>query len=190
MAAWRVEFGMLAAIAGLSALIAAGAGLIGLAAVAGAGLVVGAALLCWPPARKQILARAWCVITPHRILVGCVNAWVQTRRGRLPIILYTIPTDIGERVYVWCLAGITAADLLAARHVLAGACWAAEVRVIPSVRYAHLVVLDVIRNPHEERTVPTPSGWPIPRQVGTGVLDDPEEPARSGLWGEPTVRSG
>jgi hypothetical protein len=95
-----------------------------------------------------------------------------------------------RRVYLWCRAGVTAADLVAARHVLAGACWATEVRVIPSVRYAHLVVLEVIRNPHEERTVPTPNGWPIPRQVETGVLDDPEEPARSGLWGEPTVRSG
>ena len=83
---WRVELGMLAAIAGLSALIADSVGLIGLAAVAGAGLAVGAALLCWPPARKQIFARAWCVITPHRILVGCANAWVQTRRGRLPFL--------------------------------------------------------------------------------------------------------
>ena len=187
---WRVELGMLAAIAGLSALIADSVGLIGLAAVAGAGLAVGAALLCWPPARKQILACAWCVITPHRILVGCVNAWVQTRRGRLPIILYTAGTDVGERVYVWCRAGITAADLLAARHVLAGACWATEVRVIPSTRYAHLVILEVIRNPYAERAVPTPNGWPIPRHVETGVVDDPEEPARSSLWGEPTVRSG
>ena len=187
---WRVELGMLAAIAGLSALIADSVGLIGLAAVAGAGLAVGAALLCWPPARKQIFARAWCVITPHRILVGCANAWVQTRRGRLPFILYTAGTDVGERVYVWCRAGITAADLLAARHVLAGACWATEVRVIPSTRYAHLVILEVIRNPYAERAVPTPNGWPIPRHVETGVVDDPEEPARSSLWGEPTARSG
>jgi hypothetical protein len=115
---------------------------------------------------------------------------VQTRRGRLPIILYTVPTDSGERVCVWCRAGITAADLIAARHVLAGACWATEVRVIPSPRYAHLVILEVIRNPYEERAVPTPNGWPIPRRVETGVLDDPEEPARSSLWGEPSVRSG
>ena len=187
---WRVEFGILAAIVGLSALIADSVGLIGLAAVAGAGLAVGATLLCWPPARKQILAYAWCVITPHRILVGCVNAWVQTRRGRLPIILYTVPTDAGERVYVWCRAGITSADLIAARHVLAGACWATEVRVIPSTRYAHLVILEVIRNPYAERAVPTLNGWPIPRRVETGILDDPEEPARSSLWGEPTARSG
>jgi hypothetical protein len=180
---------MLTAIAGLAALIADGVGLIGLAAVAGAGLAVGAALLCRPSARKQILGHAWRVITPHRILVGCANAWGQTGRGRLPIILYTAGTDVGERVYVWCRAGLTAADLLAARHVLAGACWATEVRVIPSVRHAHLVILEVIRNPDEERTGPTPNGWLIPRQRETGVLDDPEEPARSGLRREPTVRS-
>jgi hypothetical protein len=185
---WRVELALLAATAGLSALIAASAGLIGLAAGAGAGLAAGAALLCWPPARKQIIARAWCVITPHRILAGCVNAWVQTRRGRLPIILSTVPTDAGERVQVWCRAGITHADLFAARDVLAGACWATEVRVIPSARHAHLVTLEVIRNPYPERTGPTPHGWPYSGHVAddgpADGLGDTDERAAL-LWRHP-----
>ena len=114
---------------GLSIAIAGSLGLIGLAAVSGAGLAAGAALLCWPPARKRIVAWAWCVITPHRVRAGCVNAWVQTRSGRLPIIWSATPTDYGERLRLWCPAGITAADLIAASEVLAAACWAAEVRV-------------------------------------------------------------
>jgi len=179
---WRWELGILATTAGLSGLIAASFGLIGLAAAAGAGLAVSSALLYWPPARKRIVAKAWCIITPHRIRVGCVNAWVQTRRGRLPIITYTVPTDYGERVQLWCRAGITAADLFAARPVLAAACWATQVRVIPSVQHAHLVTLEVLRDQHSERTRLTPPGWPFSRHVEAESADDSEEPAPAGAW--------
>lgn len=141
---WRWELGTLIVTAGLSAVIAASLGVVWLAAAAGAGLAAIGTLLCWPPARHRIVARAWCVITSHRIRAGCANAWVQSRHGRLPIVLTTVPTGFGERVQLWCRAGITAADLFAARHVLAAACWAAEVRVIPSARHAHLVTLEVI----------------------------------------------
>jgi hypothetical protein len=172
---WRWELGTLAATAGLSATIAASFGLAWLAAAAGAGLAAFCTLLCWPPARSRIVARAWCVITPHRVRTGCVNAWVQTRRGRLPIVLFTIPTEYGQRVHLWCRAGITAADLSAARHILAAACWAAEVRVIPSPRHAHLVTLEVIRNPYSERSEPTLQGWPYSRRGEADALDDGEE---------------
>lgn len=148
---WRWELGILAVIAGLSYLVAAYLGLIWLTASAGAGLAAGGTLLCWPPARHRIIARAWCIITPHRVRAGCVNAWVQTRNGRLPMIVYTVPTGYGERVQLWCRAGITAADLFAAREVLAVACWAAQVRVIASARHAHLVTLEVVRYIYPER---------------------------------------
>ena len=187
---WRWELGILAATAGLGGLIAASLGLIGLAAAAAAGLAAIGALLCWPPARTRIVAQAWCIITPHRIRAGCVNAWVQTRRGRLPIVMYTAPTDYGERVQLWCRAGITAADLFAARQVLAAACWATQVRVIPSVQHAHLVTLEVIRNQNPERTRPTAVGWPYSPHVEADAADDPEEPPAAGAWRAPAVRSG
>jgi hypothetical protein len=186
----RWELGILAAMAGLAGFIAASFGLVGLAAAAGAGLAVSSALLYWPPARKRIVAQAWCIITPHRIRVGCVNAWVQTRRGRLPIVMYTVPTDYGERVQLWCRAGITAADLFAARQVLAAACWATQVRVIPGVQYAHLVTLEVIRNRYPERTRPTADGWPYSRHVEADAAEDPEDPATAAVRREPTVHSG
>jgi hypothetical protein len=173
---WRWELGILAGLGAPSALIAISIGLIGLAVTAGAGLAVGtAALLCWPPARHWIIARAWCVITPHRVRAGCVNAWVQTRSGRLPIILATNPTDYGEEVRLWLRAGITAADLLAARDVLAAACWAMEVQVIPSARHAHLVTLEVIRTDHPERVRPTPQASPDSSRVADDSLGDAEE---------------
>ena len=89
---WRFELAILAGVTGMSIAITGSIGLIGLAAVSGAGLAVGAALLCWPPARKRFIARAWCVITPHRVRAGCVNAWVQTRSGIPPAPAHLSPT--------------------------------------------------------------------------------------------------
>lgn len=173
---WRWELGILAAVAGLAALIASEVGLIGLAVTAGAGLAASTAtVLCWPSARQWIIARVWCVITPHRVRAGCVNAWVQTRSGRLPIILATTPADYGEQVRLWLRAGLTAADLYAARDVLAAACWAKEVAVLPSARHAHLVTLEVIRTDHPERLRPTAQAWPDSRRVADDSLGDAEE---------------
>jgi hypothetical protein len=186
---WRIEIAIVAAVTGVSIAIAGSVGLTGLAAVSGAGLAVGIALLCWPPARSRIVARAWCVITPHRVRAGCVNAWVQTRSGRLPIIWSTTPTDYGERLRLWCPAGITAADLAGASEVLAAACWAAEVRVAADARHAHLVTLAVIRNNHPERTGPTHRGWPHPRRAadhGRGEADDRD----TRRWPRPADRVG
>ena len=69
----------------------------------------------------------WCVITPHRIRTGCTQAWVHTRDGHLPVVLYTVPAAFGERIWLWLRAGITTGDLEAARDVLRAACWASDV---------------------------------------------------------------
>ena len=186
---WRFELGMLVALTGISLAITGSLGLIGLAAVSGAGLAASIAALCWPPARNRIVARAWCVITPHRVRVGCVNAWVQTRSGRLPIIWSTAPADYGEQVRLWCPAGITAADLAGASEILAAACWAAEVRVFADPRHAHLVTLAVIRNSHPERSAPTPHAWPHPRRAADDGLGDPDDRDTT-PWPHPADRIG
>jgi hypothetical protein len=188
---WRWELGIAAVTAGLSVAIAADLGLVWLAVIAGAGLAASGALLRWPLARRRIIARAWCIITPHRIRAGCVNAWVQTRRGKLPIILSTVPTHFGERAQLWCRAGITAADMFAARDILAASCWAAEVRVIPSTRHAHIVTLEVIRNHYPERPVQSPQDWPFYRHAEADAAEEdeaPGEPALVNPWREPTRR--
>jgi hypothetical protein len=173
---WRRELGILAALAAAAGFIASAIGLLGLTVTAGAGLAASAAtLLCWPSARHWLITRAWCLITPHRVRAGCASAWVQTRSGRLPFVLATTPAAYGEQVRLWLLAGLTAADLEAASGVLAVACWAAEVRVVPSARHAHLVTLEVIRTHHPERTRPTPEAWPTPRHLVDGGLGDTEQ---------------
>jgi hypothetical protein len=174
---WRYELGL---ITGLAAVVLASgyalgaAWLVAIAAIGLAGLTVG---LAWPPSRRRLITRAWCVITPHRIRTGCKHAWIQTRDGRLPIVLYTTPAAFGERVTLWCRAGITSGDLEGARDILRAACWASDVRVVASARYAHVVVLEVIRHlpaqpPHEAI-----SPWPHASRNGEGDGAGPEEPA-------------
>ena len=139
---WRYELGLLAGL-GSFAIVQA----LGFVWLIATWIVLVAMFGGWPPGRRQLIRRAWCVITPHRLRTGCAHAWIQSRRGRLPIILFTTPQPFGERVTLWCVAGTSAEDLAAARDVLIAACWAADIRIIRSRNHAHLVIVDVIRRP-------------------------------------------
>jgi hypothetical protein len=99
----------------------------------------------WPAGRHALAARAWCVITPHRVRVACVQARIHSRRGSLPVILFTSQEPFGERVRIWCTGGVCAEDFRSARSILRATCLATDVRVQRSARYAQLVTLDVIR---------------------------------------------
>jgi hypothetical protein len=180
---WRYELGL---SAGLAVVALASGYVIGAAwliAVAAIGLVVLAGGLARPPWRRRLIARAWCIITPHRVRTGCRRAWVRTRDGRLPVILYTTSAAFGERVTLWCRAGITHGDLEAAREILRAACWAHDVRVVASARDAHVVVLEVIRRlpagPHDEVI----SDWPC-LNCG-GEEEDSADPGEPALHGGP-----
>ena len=146
---WRYELAFLAGIvAALTALVTAlGAewGMITASAMAG---------VCSPPWPRPFAARVWCVITAHRLRCGLVQARIQTRRGRLPVILSTTPTPFGERVRLWCPAGITAEGLKSARSALRAACWAADVRVTRDNERSQRVTVDVIRRQPELRPEP------------------------------------
>jgi hypothetical protein len=170
---WRYELGLIAGV--LLATVSTGyvLGLGWLIAVAAATMAVLGAAMTWPPSRRRIIARAWCVITPHRVRTGCTHAWIQTRDGRLPTVLYTTPADFGERVWLWCRAGITPGDLEAARDILRSACWASDVRVVVNDRRSHIVVLEVIRRlPAGRHAGDTPDpAWPqLDRGQGDGAV--------------------
>ena len=180
---WRYELGLTAGLAAVALASGYALGAAWLIAFAVIALVLAVGGLAWRPSRQRLIARAWCVITPHRIRTGCRHAWVQTRDGKLPIILYTTPMAFGERVTVWCRAGITHADLDAARDILRAACWASDVRVVASARYAHVVVLEVIRRPPPESPHEAISAWPYLSRGGEADDADPEEPALYGGLG-------
>jgi hypothetical protein len=108
--------------------------------------VLAVAALFWAPTRRHLLARAWCIITPHRVRVGCAQAWIHSRRGKIPVVLLTTRQPFGERVHLWCRAGTSAIDFTSARLLLMTACWARDIRLTANERYPQLVTLDVIRH--------------------------------------------
>jgi hypothetical protein len=138
---WRYELAVMAAVtAAIVTLVwALGAewGLIATSIMAG---------LCSPPWPGPVAARVWCVITAHRLRSGFVQARIQTRRGRLPVILSTTPAPFGERVRIWCPAGVTGEAIKSARDTLRAACWAADIRVTRDHDQSQRVTVDVIRN--------------------------------------------
>jgi hypothetical protein len=100
-----------------------------------------------PAVRRLVIARAWCVITPHRVRTACAQSWVHSRGGKIPIVLLTTRGSFGERTYLWCRAGTSPEDLVWARSRLAAACWAADIEIARHEHYAQLVRLDVVRRP-------------------------------------------
>ena len=149
---WRYEIGGAVAITVVTMVAAAAIGWWTIAV--GAGLAIAIAVI--PESRRIATARAWCVITQHRVRTGCAQAWIHSRTGRLPFIVLTTCEPFGERVRLWCRAGISVADFEAARHLLASACWAQDVIVTSSAKHSQLVTLDVIRR--RPRGLPADAG--------------------------------
>jgi hypothetical protein len=107
--------------------------------------MVGGTFTASPAARHWLIAHVRCIITAHRIRTACAQAWIQTRYGKLPIILLTSPQPDGERAYIWCPAGISLENFEEARDLLRSACWASDIKVMSSSRYSHIVVLTLQR---------------------------------------------
>jgi hypothetical protein len=156
---WRYELALALGLPATAIAIARGLGVVWLVATV---VALAATFGLWPGGRRVLVKRAWCVVTPHRLRTGCAHSWIQSRYGKLPIILFTTPQPFGERVLLWCVAGISAEDLVAAKDLLIAACWATDMRISRSPRHAHMVTVDVIR--HRQASPPDPGprrmSWP------------------------------
>jgi hypothetical protein len=76
-----------------------------------------------PQIRRRIVAIVWCVITRHRIRV-CFSEFIITNRtGSLPLILWTRPTAVGERIWIWLRPGLALSDIQDRLDLIAVACW-------------------------------------------------------------------
>jgi hypothetical protein len=139
---WRTELltlgGFLAALAWLSGQITITWAAVVLAAAIG--IVLGV-----PHSRRFTVRRFWCVLARHRFHRLCWEARLHTRAGRLPVVLWTRPTKVGERLTVWCRAGICAEDFTQHSGELAAACYAREARVTRNTAWSQLVTIDIIR---------------------------------------------
>ena len=85
------------------------------------------------------------MLARHRLQRLCFEARLHTRSGRLPLILWTRPTKVGERSWVLCRAGISAEDFQDRTGELRAACYARDARVTRNRRWSHLVTIDIIR---------------------------------------------
>jgi hypothetical protein len=106
---------------------------------------VGGLLVWWAPSRRVLAAVAGCVVTRHRLRTALVELRLTSRAGRLPLVLWLAPTPVGERVRLWCRAGMSAEDIADETDHLRSACFAREVRVVRDRRWSSLVMVDVIR---------------------------------------------
>jgi hypothetical protein len=112
----------------------------------GAALGGGVALaVTLPWSRRFLAARFWCLVTRHRLQTVMWELRLHTRSFRLPLVLWTRPTPVGERVFLLLRAGLSADDFTSNTAELATACGAREVRVTPVRWNSALIVLDVIR---------------------------------------------
>jgi hypothetical protein len=98
-----------------------------------------------PWSRRFTIARFWCVLARHRFQRLCWEARLHTRAGKLPAVLWVRPTKVGERLFVWCLAGIAAEDFEQHTGELRAACYARDARVTRNIRWSQLVTVDIIR---------------------------------------------
>ena len=141
---WRYEIALAAGLAaGLTAAILS----VGTVPAIAAAIVLTLTVVCWPAARRRAVDRAWCIITAHRVRVGCAEGLIYSSRGKIPIVLWTSHQPFGERVLLYCRAGTSADDFVSARTSLAAACWAQDLAIFVDPRRAHLITIDVIRRP-------------------------------------------
>ena len=85
------------------------------------------------------------MLARHRLQRFCYEARLHTRAGRLPLVLWTRPTQVGERSWVLCRAGISAEDFQDRTDELRAACYARDARVTRNRRWSQLVTIDIIR---------------------------------------------
>jgi hypothetical protein len=118
-----------------------------------------AAVLVIPVTRRFSVSRAWCVITRHRLRACLVQIRTTNWDGRLPWILWTRPTPVGERVWLWMLPGLSIREIEERTEHIAAACWARDARIERVRRLATLVQVDVIRR--DPLGTPTPIRNPL-----------------------------
>jgi hypothetical protein len=164
---WRWE---IAVLAGLATILIAGTISVGVLSTIAVVTVTTLTVMGLPLTRHLVLNRVWCIITAHRVRVGCAEAMIYSSRGKVPVILWTAHQPFGERVLLWCRAGTSVHDFVTNRAIFASACWAQDISVLPDRRRPHLATLDVIRRqsyripraPEGDRATDPPdwSPWP------------------------------
>jgi hypothetical protein len=95
--------------------------------------------------RNWLTAHVWCVVSRHRLQRTCLETTMHTRSGRIPLVLWITPTRVGEKALILTRAGISAAEFEAYAEEIAAACYARSANVYRHRRWAHLVIVEIVR---------------------------------------------
>ena len=126
-------------------------------------------LLWWEPTRRGLVAAGGCTLTRHRLRTALLELRLTSRAGRLPLLVWLAPTPVGERVWLWCRAGMSAEDIADETDRLRSACFARDIRVTRNRQMSALVSLDVIRRDPLGSARPVQS--PLAGDAGPGDRD-------------------
>ncbi|MEQ7124382.1 hypothetical protein ABN034_07640 [Actinopolymorpha sp. B11F2] len=121
---------------------------------AGCVLVAPVAVLLCIPGVNRVLIAVWCLnVTRHRLRAFMAENGLRNRSGRLPWLIFIRPTRVGERAWMWLVAGVTCKDVEERTESLASTCYGREGRVTAHRRFAHLIRLDITRrDPLDQKT--------------------------------------
>jgi hypothetical protein len=78
-----------------------------------------------PVSRRFVIRRVWCVFSRHRVRKCFVQSRVMTHEGLLPLFMWTRPTPVGDRLWLWLRPGLLGdvrfahEDAVAGEHVAA-----------------------------------------------------------------------
>jgi hypothetical protein len=98
-----------------------------------------------PFSRRFVIRRVWCVFSRHRVRKCFVQSRVMTHEGLLPLFMWTRPTSVGDRLWLWLRPGLSGRDIEAVTDRIAAACWASTARVKVSAKRAAIVSVEVVR---------------------------------------------
>jgi hypothetical protein len=101
-------------------------------------------ILVIPVSRGFVTRRAWCLLSASGPEVF-VQSRVMTHEGLLPLFMWTRPTPVGERLWLWLRPGLSGRDIETVTDRIAVACWAASARVTISPTRAAIVSVEVTR---------------------------------------------
>jgi hypothetical protein len=154
-----------------------------------------APVVIWPRTRFWMLGIFWLLVTRHRLRQYFLQCGAYNRSGRLPWLTLSYPTPVGERVWVWLVAGLSLADFECDTQQVAVACWARDCRVGRAKKLAGLVRVDIIRRDPLIASKPYPStllgpDTPVPASSSVQLenLDDAPVSAAAGAAEASVVR--
>jgi hypothetical protein len=107
--------------------------------------LLGLGVAGWGPGRRYVTRRGLAVLTRHRLRATFIERRVMNYTGNLPILLWSRPTAVGERVWVLLRAGINVLDVERNLDYIASGCGARTARTAAYKAFTALIAVDVVR---------------------------------------------